>query len=41
MFANDRGVVDLRVFEQGISPKPYSAVVGSLFMRTAFPATCS
>jgi len=41
MFANDRGLIDLRVFEKGISPKPYSAVVGSLFMRTALPGTCT
>jgi hypothetical protein len=40
LFANDRGVIDLRVFEQSISPKPYSAVVGSLFMRSAAPSTC-
>ncbi len=40
MFANDRGVVDVRVFEQAVAPKPYSAVVGSLFARSAAPATC-
>jgi mannosyltransferase len=40
LFANDRGVIDLRVFEQSISPKPYSAVVGSLFMRSAAASTC-
>jgi mannosyltransferase len=40
LFANDRGVVDLRVFERSISPKPYSAVVGSLFLRSEAPSTC-
>jgi mannosyltransferase len=40
MFANDRGLMDVRVFEQGVEPKPYSAVVGALFVRTLAPATC-
>jgi hypothetical protein len=41
LFANDRGLMDQRLFEQGVSPKPYSAVVGALFVRTAAPATCA
>jgi hypothetical protein len=41
LFANDRGLMDVRVFEQGVAPKPYSAVVGALFVRTAAPAACS
>jgi hypothetical protein len=40
LFANDRGLMDERLFERGLSPKPYSAVVGALFVRTAAPATC-
>ncbi|HZQ59646.1 MAG TPA: glycosyltransferase family 39 protein [Acidimicrobiales bacterium] len=40
LFANDRGLVNVRVFEQGVAPKPYSAVVGALFVRTVAPATC-
>jgi hypothetical protein len=40
MFADDRGLMDVRLFEQGVAPKPYSAVVGALFVRTAAPTGC-
>jgi hypothetical protein len=41
LFANERGLMDVRLFEQGVAPKPYSAVVGALFVRTTAPAACS
>jgi 4-amino-4-deoxy-L-arabinose transferase-like glycosyltransferase len=41
MFANDAGLMPVRLFEEGVAPKPYSAVFGALFMRTAVPTACT
>jgi mannosyltransferase len=41
LFATDGGLMPVRLFEEGVTPKPYSAVFGALFVRTTAPATCA